>query len=294
MAAKPRRKKKSRGIPLWFTISIAICVATTLAWGGYDYYILELDDRPDHHNFQRLKPSGDLGYLYGVTGTILIFTNLLYLVRRRLTRLQGLGSMRTWLDLHVFTGLVGATVVAFHSSFQARSFLNQVTAVSLVIVVITGIIGRYLYAFIPRPELHPYEDALEDLDHLIPGIAEQLRTAVAAHKPIETRSVPSILKVLRALPAWRRTAHARREAVELIVFNSPALAQMQPRLRRRVKRRARKVAREAMRQVYAVAADSILRTWRALHRLFAIAMICTVITHIVVAWMYGYRWIFSE
>ena len=36
----------------------------------------------------------------------------------------------------------------------------------------------------------------------------------------------------------------------------------------------------------------VLRSWRGLHRLFAILMLVTVVVHVWVAWHYGYRWRF--
>lgn len=200
--------------------------------------------------------------------------------------------MRTWLDLHVFTGLVGATFIGFHSTFQARSLVNQVTAVSLIVVIVSGLIGRFFYALIPKPDAHPYRDALEDLEEAVPGIRAQIDAAVAAHPPEETRGDPALLRTLKALPGWRKTAHERREAVELIVSNAPMIAALDPRAKSHVKRLSRRLARAAALEAYGVAADAMLRAWRPVHRLFAIIMILTVLTHIGVAWFFGYADIF--
>ena len=49
--------------------------------------------------------------------------------------------MATWLNLHVFTGLVGTVLIMFHSAFQFRTPIALATAGSLGVVVLTGIVG---------------------------------------------------------------------------------------------------------------------------------------------------------
>ena len=291
---KKKRKKARRGISLPLTITMMVVVAAVLFWRGADYYPLGLDDQAGHPEFRELRPSGDTGYFYGVVGTLLIFTNLLYLARRKLAG-RRFGAMRTWLDLHVFTGLVGSVFVVYHASFHARNTANKVTAVSLAVVLFTGIVGRFLYGLIPRPGKYALKDALEDLEEVLPGMTEHVKGAVVAHPVTRTQGDPSLLRTMRTIPRWRAEARARREAVKLVLYNAPALAQMHPDQRTRLHKTAiRDVVDAAAAEVYGVAADALLRSWRPLHRLFAIVMICTVVLHIAVAWYYGYRWIFSE
>ncbi|WP_045118424.1 hypothetical protein [Haliangium ochraceum] len=267
---------------------MALLVAAVCLWRGWGYYQLSLGERLDHPDYEALRPSGSIGMFYGVVGTVLIFANLLYLARRRLAGFRNFGPMRVWLDLHVFTGLVGATFIIFHSTFQARSWPNQVTAISLIVVIVSGLIGRFFYALIPKPDVRPFEDALAELEEALPGFSAQVAAAVSQHPPEETRGDPALLRTLRALPGWRRTAHDRREAVELILYNSPILESLDPRARSHVRRVTRKLARAAALQAYGVAADAMLRAWRPIHRLFAFIMLCTVILHIGVAFYFGY------
>src|SRR5581483_11444679 len=108
--------------------------------------------------------------------TLLILSNLLYLVRRRLTRFMSwAGSVRAWLNMHAFTGLVGSVLVLFHSAFQLRTPIATVTSVSLAIVVGTGLVGLYLYALVPREGLKPLQDRLKEIEPMLPGLAEQVR-----------------------------------------------------------------------------------------------------------------------
>lgn len=291
--AKKKKKKARRGISLPVTLAVMAMVAAVLLWRGDGYYFLGTDGRVDHPEFRELRPSGMVGYGYGVAGTVLIFANLLYLARRKFAARQ-LGSMKTWLDLHVFTGLVGAVFVGFHAGFDARSTLNQVTAVSLIVVLFTGIVGRFLYSLIPRPDKYQFKDALGDLDEVLPGVRPHVENAVAAHPPSRPPGVPSLLHTLGSMPRWLGEARARREAAALVLANAVDLSRLDRRQQSEARKVMRQVVRTAAAEVYGIAADQMLRSWRPMHRLFAMTMLCTVIIHIAVAWYWGYRWIFSE
>lgn len=284
------KSKKRRGISWGVILFLLVLTAVILWWRGHSYYPLSLDDRVEHPEYRTLRSSGHLGYGYGVAGTLLIFANLLYLARRKFAR-WNMGSMKTWLDLHVFTGLMGAVFVSFHASFKARSTMAEATSASLAVVVITGLIGRFLYALVPGSGTDELKQSLEDADALVPGLGEQLRIVLEEH-PVPKVKIGSVVAAFGAIPTVRRVAADRREAIALLMHN--AQAGTDANTTRALKRLSRRLRKEASKEVRAVAASSILRLWRNLHRFSAILMLLTVIFHIGVAWYYGYRWIWSE
>ena len=89
------------------------------------------------------------GHGLGILGFILmLMTETLYSLRKR-SRLARWGRPATWLRFHIVTGLVGPYMVLLHSSWK----LNGLAAAALlmtVIVVLSGITGRYIYTRIPR------------------------------------------------------------------------------------------------------------------------------------------------
>jgi hypothetical protein len=260
-----------------------VALGVTLAWRGYDFYRLDLDARVDHPDFRLLRPSGVLGLGYGVVATVLFLTNLLYLLRRLMPHLR-VGSMRLWLDVHVVTGLAGALLITFHSAFQLRSPVAMTTAVSLAIVVVTGVIGRFIVA-LTRRDPADLDEALVALDAALPGAAPEIRTVLADQPVFHAGARPSLAIFLRALPRWRAEAAARRREVLARLERFPGVSDA-------ARRRGRRVAHLAAAEVRAEAAAAFLRSWRSLHRFFALLMIITVGVHIGVAWHYGYRWIF--
>ena len=119
------------------TVSLALVVLTTtiiLAARGWSFYWMSIQDRPEHPDFRTLRPSGMLGNGYGWVAALLIILNLSYLVRRRLGGTR-FGSMAVWLDVHVFTGLMIASLVSFHSAFQLRTPIATTSTISLAMVV---------------------------------------------------------------------------------------------------------------------------------------------------------------
>jgi len=59
------------------------------------------------------------------------------------------GNPRHWLDFHVLMGIAAPVLVTFHSSFKF-SGLAGVAFWIMVIVALSGFVGRYIYAQIPR------------------------------------------------------------------------------------------------------------------------------------------------
>src|SRR6478609_2114843 len=86
-----------------FLAVVFAAITVGLAYRGWSFYQLSLEDRVEHADFRTLRPSGLLGNGYGWIAALLILLNLSYLVRRRLAGTR-FGSMQVWLDIHVFTG----------------------------------------------------------------------------------------------------------------------------------------------------------------------------------------------
>jgi hypothetical protein len=278
MAVALRNPSPRRVLPYMLALLLFATVAV-LAWRGWSFYKLSLEQRPDHPEFRKLRPSGTIGNGYGYAGALLVFMNLSYLIRRRFSSAR-LGSMRVWLDLHVFTGLLAAVFVSFHSAFQLRTPIATWTSVSLGIVVLTGLLGRFLYALSPAGNAKKLGAAIAVLDAAAPGLGRQIDLALADLPAPDVRADVSLFGALAAIPRWRRVARQRRETIALIAVDAPT-------------KLVRAVQKAAAADARAPGAAALLRTWRGLHRFFAILMLLAVGLHIGVAWHYGYRWIFS-
>lgn len=264
---------------------ILLSVAVGLAYRGWSFYRLSLEDRVEHSEYRMLRPSGLLGNGYGWVAATLVVMNLSYLIRRRFGSAR-FGSMKTWLDIHVFTGLLAATLVSFHSAFQLRTPIASISAASLGTVVLTGLLGRFLYALGPGGVRERLGAALDAIDHELPGTRDALAGVIHELPGPNVPANASLWRCLWSISSWVRVARVRREALGTIL---PPRRQMSRSLRR------------ARTELYAASAadarasgvSALLRSWRALHRFFALLMLAAVLLHAGVAWYYGYRWIFA-
>jgi cytochrome b561 len=280
--AVPRRRTSFLALVLGLVL---ISITVGLAYRGWSFYRLSLEDRVEHPEYRLLRPSGLIGNGYGWVAAVLVVMNLSYLIRRRFGSAR-FGSMRTWLDAHVFTGLTAATLVSFHSAFQLRTPIASVSAGSLGTVVVTGLLGRFLYALGPGGVRERLAAALDAVDDERPGSRAVLAEGLAQSPGPDVPANASLLRSLWAVPSWLRVSHARREILAMIL---PPRREM-----------SRALAR-ASRELYAAAAAdarasgiaALLRSWRAMHRFFALLMLSAVLLHAGVAWYYGYRWIFA-
>jgi hypothetical protein len=89
------------------------------------------------------------GHGIGILGFILmLMTETLYSLRKR-SRSVRWGKMASWLQFHIFTGLVGPYMVLLHTSWKFNGIAGATTLLT-VIIVLSGFIGRYIFTRIPR------------------------------------------------------------------------------------------------------------------------------------------------
>jgi len=97
-----------------------------------------------------IPPASELfGHGIGIIGFIfMLMTETLYSFRKR-SRTVRWGRMSTWLQLHIFTGLVGPYMVLLHTSWKFNGIAGATTLLT-IIIVFSGFIGRYIFTRIPR------------------------------------------------------------------------------------------------------------------------------------------------
>ena len=96
-------------------------------------------------------PEPPLTYELGWAGVASLLAMQIYSLRRRVRRLRHVGSLRAWLDAHIFLGLQGYLFVAYHSiAISAKLELATLNLAIVTIVVATGLIGRYLFGLVAR------------------------------------------------------------------------------------------------------------------------------------------------
>lgn len=199
--ATPKRNKElGHRIRVGIALTSSIVFLAAIAIYGANYYVLPLDQRPYSDKHELLKPSGEIGLKLGVLGTILFFIIFLYALRKVIPWLGRFGTAKHWMDFHVIAGTTAPIVIAFHASFKFQGIAGFAFWIMLA-VAISGIIGRYLYAQIPR-SLTAAELSLTELNETERELAEFLlvQSVYSEEQLRQALRVPSREQVRRGGP----------------------------------------------------------------------------------------------
>lgn len=300
-------KKKPSWIPRLFLLGgcLVAIVFLSVVVNEWDYYSEDPSLRPYHPSHELLRPSGGLGLGFGLLGTGFMVLNLTYLFRKRLARVAALGSLRSWMAFHVFTGLVGPLLILLHSSLLLRSALGALSFCAMLVVVATGLVGRFFYALFPR-SIEGREMRLSEIRSALEETLERLRGL---------RVDPEIVDVMKmktpALPPDSRDPGDGGAELPGFFSALPGIIRSELGLRRELRKLRRRIlaseelrpqavqvlplARRLCRQRLWLASyhqlQRVLASWRFFHRWLAIAMLATVAFHIAIAIRYGKLWI---
>jgi hypothetical protein len=168
----PSSRWLTSGVAWGAVASGAVAVWVLVGLEGRSYYATPLAVRAYASTHPLLRPSGPVGHTLGVVGTLMILVPFLYMARKRWRRLQGMGALPTWLEVHLFCGIVGPALITLHTSFK---FNGLVAAAywSMVVVVLSGFAGRHLYVRIPRA-LRGHELTRAELDGQVEALKDEL------------------------------------------------------------------------------------------------------------------------
>jgi hypothetical protein len=278
-----------RVLSIW-TVAITALVATVivLAW-HWDYYGLPRPQRPFHEDHSTLHPSGTIGLSLGIIGMVLFVLNLGYLVRRQLITVPGLGSLRSWMDAHVLTGLTGACLIALHSALAPASALGTLACAAMAVTVATGIIGRTIYMEIPRSlegrelELGQVQDQLNAYRSRLEQSGVQVDCLQLGQRPPAVEQQQGLIACFAAMIMGDRQRRQDYRRLRQRVLGSAELRPLAKNIlplarafciRRQWLTRYRQLCR-------------LIASWRFFHRWLAVAMLCAVLCHVVVVLRFG-------
>ncbi len=91
------------------------------------------------------KPGDNFGYNIGLAGVLMIVFLLLYPLRKRVSFLSKLGVLPAWFKWHMVFGILGPTLIVFHSTFRINSVNAAVATLCMLLVAGSGTFGRFFY-----------------------------------------------------------------------------------------------------------------------------------------------------
>lgn len=268
--------------------------ALALAWSVLfrDYYALPLSDRPHHDLDLWLRPSGRVGLGLGIFAAALILANLAYLMRKSARIPLWVFSLQSWMTSHVATGVLALVVALLHAAMAPKDTVGGHALLGLIVLVLTGSIGRYFYSFVPHAangrdmQLDEVRAKLTnlttELDREHRGIGERIHTEVEAliSQGHWKKSLPR--RIASLLFSRHRIKQARR------ALRSEALAEGLPREQVAViESLVRTAGRTALAAAHFEDLRGLLASWRYLHRWVALLMVLLVVAHVATALRFG-------
>ncbi|HEY8469210.1 MAG TPA: hypothetical protein VIL18_06185 [Longimicrobiales bacterium] len=270
-----------------------IATAGTLLYAGLDYYLLPLPERayaPGHRVF---APTGVVGWTLGVAGTLFMLVGVsAYAARKRWARLSGLGRLRSWLRFHIFLCTLGPFLIVLHSSFKVRGLIS-IAFWSMVLVVASGVFGRYVYARIPKT-IHGQFRSLQSLRERHAELVERLQEAGITLP--ETLSVTAgDVRAARGLLASLFLAvryDLRRRSQRKRIRRYLETRGVDPGLREALARLADEQLQLEQQIVLLSPFQRLFRYWHTFHVPLATLMLVIALVHVAVAVLFGYMWPF--
>jgi hypothetical protein len=286
-SAMPSRRFHGDGAALAILLGIPLAVT---AWGA-GYYLLDRAARLRDPLHALLKPSGPVGLALGIVAFALFLFLWLYPLRKRVRWLAWTGAVGSWLRVHVVAGLSLPVIAATHAGWRFEGLIG-LGYLSMFVVALSGIIGRYLYSHIPRSrqgaELSRDEVARERRALLTEIAIATGLDPMEAERALALGPAPAGAGPLRALAHMVRDDFWRWRALRRL--RRVLTARVTP-LDRAVVKRAMRLARREMALAQQVRLlDQVRRVfgwWHVAHRPFAATALIAVVVHVVVAVLVG-------
>ncbi len=262
-------------------VVIILAAIVYLAYTGYTYYQTPLEERFYHPRHNWFKPSGIYGQGLGIVGTFLIvFGVAIYIARKRYNFLSKYIRLKYLLEFHIFLCTLGPILIVFHTAFKFGGIVS-IAFWSMVAVVLSGVVGRFIYIQIPRTiegrELSLYE---------VKNMKTDLTVVLSEKFNLENNMVQMIVdysneengsKNYRTIGKLRselkKNKLPRKERISILkmVKNEMSLSRKIARLQTMIK---------------------LFKYWHVAHMPFALIMLIIVIIHIGITVAFGYKWIF--
>jgi hypothetical protein len=188
---RARAKRKQLSLPMWWTLGIGafllscteIAMRLWLPKYSMSFLIATLAEGIDPElALTRISysPGCELAVNFGYAGTAMMITGMAYVWRRRFGFMRNVGSLRSWFEWHVLTGVLGPAFILLHTVAKLDNWVS-LGFWSMIITVVSGLLGRYLTTQI---EERASTAAMETLD-----IDRQLAKLRGTHPGVRSADV---------------------------------------------------------------------------------------------------------
>jgi hypothetical protein len=275
-------------------VSIVVLVFFYLLFQGFSYYNAPIEERFYHPNHDWFKPSGAMGHGLGILGTLLILIGVFgYRAKKRYRWLARFGRLKYWLEFHIFLCSLGPVLILFHTAFKFGGIVS-VSFWSMIVVVASGIVGRFIYVQIPRT-IEGRELSLGELQQMKNQLSMSLAGVggvnASDYQDLLTRAqvkVPQegnlLSRIVRKYGVDRATVQELKVTLRQHQTPRPQIREATHLLRKELSLDNRIERLQVMQKLF--------KYWHVAHLPFALIMLFILVIHVAITLTFGYRWIF--
>lgn len=278
-------------------------VILSVAAYGFDYYRLARPQRAFHPLHQQLRSSGSIGIRLAFFSVASFLGIYLYAIRKRWKWLGRVGKTRNWLDVHVVLGVAAPALATLHAAFKTGGLAGAAYWI-MIAVMLSGFVGRYFYAQIPR-RINAAELSLQEMQNMTGELTRDLQAqnlisprelqpllAVPAREEVENMTLATALLVMLACDIKRPflVARVRRRALTSAgkVLTAGGLLPSRQAGLEKVIRLASRRSWMSAKISFLAKTHQVFHLWHVVHRPFSYAFVLLICIHITVAILMGY------
>lgn len=249
------------------------------------------------------KAGDDVGYWLGVAGGSMMLLLFAYPLRKHVKVLQRFGRVKFWLWFHMMLGIGGPLLILVHSTFRIGSLNAGVALYSMIIVALSGVIGRFIYRRV-HGGLDGQRVGLRELQVRAGFDQSESRSKLQFAPAVEDRLQAFEQHELQAAPGW--LTHLRqvawlplqmwmtywicayqvrkplRRIAEKKGWNAQTLRTRQRLARKLVRRYLSAVVRVAQYTAY----ERVFALWHVIHIPFVYLLILSAVMHVIAVHVY--------
>ncbi|EWS56057.1 MULTISPECIES: hypothetical protein [unclassified Methylibium] len=243
----------------------------------------------------------DIGYWLGVGGGVAMLLLFGYPLRKYLPGMRRWGKVKWWFWAHMTLGIGGPVLILAHTTFHVGSLNAAVALYSMVIVALSGVVGRFLYVRIHHG-LSGEKSSLQELQARAGLDGQAARSRLQFAPKVEAqllgfhqetlatgRDLRHVWRLLFVLPCrqWRVYRQCCKGLDEAICAASPGrpaeeMAARRRQLRKLIGRYLAAVVRVAQFSAY----ERVFALWHVAHVPFVYLLVVSATVHVVAVHAY--------
>src|SRR6059058_1814488 len=248
-------------------------------------------------------PGDDVGYWLGVAGASMMLLLFSYPIRKHFRFARSWGHVKGWFLVHMCLGVGGPLLILLHSTFHIGSLNAGVALFSMVIVALSGVVGRFLYARVHRG-LQNEQVGLGELQARAGLDREEARSKLAFAPRVEELLKAFEETELEAKPGWatwfrqvlllpakqwyvyRRCVHALHRPMRRLGKHSRWSRDEVHHHERLARKLVRRYLTAVVRVAQYTAYERLFSLWHVAHIPFVYVLVLSAVVHIVAVHAY--------